>query len=137
MFQAGPATHAAVYRLFARCPLSLDEGVSQVYWWGRGLSGAFRALQPVDNLSHKCQVLNQIFILCCPFSPGQICFFLSLKHLKTSFFFCPTKNLFSVLCALWCEGVLLMIHQMGEKKIGYLKCFVFSWENCLCNISYL
>lgn len=46
------------------------------------------------------------------------------------------KKLFSVLCAFWCEGVLLVIHKMG-KKIGYLKCFVFSWENCLCNISYL
>lgn len=100
MFQAGPATHAAVYRLFARCPLSLDEGVSQVYWWGRGLSGAFRALQPVDNLSHKCQVLNQIFILCCPFSPGQICFFVPEALKNTLFLLSNQKPIFSFMCVV-------------------------------------
>lgn len=42
------------------------------------------------------------------------------EALKTSFSFCPTKkkkNYFQFFLHFWCDGVLLVIHEMGGKKL--------------------
>lgn len=123
--------HAAVYCfLFASC--------APARWWrrvflsllvvGGGLASGLHSTTQVP--SGKSDFSFLLFL------PRRRYIFVPEALKNILFLLSNQKKLFSVLCAFWCEGVLLVIHEMG-KKIGYLKCFVFSWENCLCNISYL
>lgn len=127
MFQAGAAmrTPPLPAYVFASCPPELGwTRVSKVYWWWTVASPAVpsRAQPPVSQVpSFKIRFL--FFVIS---AQVKYAFFLSLKHLKHPFYFCPTKkkNYFQFYVHFWCDGVLLVIHEMGKKNwISEMFCF--------------